>query len=135
MDTDLYYVGNGNLIKTVNEVSKEKRSSYMPVASDIQIWIKQKYPDATIIEMDNEKGKLEVDILDGGKAKELIFQGNEAEVPSVVMETFRHSNFGKYRIDDIHFYETPNNSYYYFDLEQGNSEVHLSIDPTGNILQ
>ena len=98
-----------------------------------------------IIEMDNEKGKLEVDILDGGKAKELIFQGNDwlstswevskAEVPSVVMETFRHSNFGKYRIDDIHFYETPNNSYYYFDLEQGNSEVHLSIDPTGNILQ
>ena len=145
LDTDLYYVGNGNLIKTVNEVSKEKRSSYMPVASDIQIWIKQKYPDATIIEMDNEKGKLEVDILDGGKAKELIFQGNDwlstswevskAEVPSVVMETFRHSNFGKYRIDDIHFYETPNNSYYYFDLEQGNSEVHLSIDPTGNILQ
>ena len=77
----------------------------MPVASDIQIWIKQKYPDATIIEMDNEKGKLEVDILDGGKAKELIFQGNDwlstswevskAEVPSVVMETFRHSNFGK----------------------------------------
>ena len=117
----------------------------MPVASDIQIWIKQKYPDATIIEMDNEKGKLEVNILDGGKAKELIFQGNDwlstswevskAEVPSVVMETFRHSNFGKYRIDDIHFYETPNNSYYYFDLEQGNSEVHLSIDPTGNILQ
>ena len=112
LDTDLYYVGNGNLIKTVNEVSKEK---------------------------------LEVDILDGGKAKELIFQGNDwlstswevskAEVPSVVMETFRHSNFGKYRIDDIHFYETPNNSYYYFDLEQGNSEVHLSIDPTGNILQ
>ena len=77
LDTDLYYVGNGNLIKTVNEVSKEKRSSYMPVASDIQIWIKQKYPDATIIEMDNEKGKLEVDILDGGKAKELIFQGND----------------------------------------------------------
>jgi hypothetical protein len=78
----------------------------MPVASDIQIWIKQKYPDATIIEMDNEKGKLEVDILDGGKAKELIFQGNDwlstswevskAEVPSVVMETFRHSNFGKF---------------------------------------
>ena len=145
LDTDLYYVGNGNLIKTVNEVSKEKRSSYMPVASDIQIWIKQKYPDATIIVMDNEKGKLVVDILDGGKAKELIFQGNDwlstswevskAEVPSVVMETFRHSNFGKYRIDDIHFYETPNNSYYYFDLEQGNSEVHLSIDPTGNILQ
>lgn len=104
LDTDLYYVGNGNLIKTVNEVSKEKRSSYMPVASDIQTWIKQKYLDATIIEMDNEKGKLEVDILDGGKAKELIFQGNDwlstswevskAEVPSVVMETFRHSNFG-----------------------------------------
>ena len=75
----------------------------------------------------------------------MIFQGNDwlstswevskAEVPSVVMETFRHSNFGKYRIDDIHFYETPNNLYYYFDLEQGNSEVHLSIDPTGNILQ
>lgn len=79
MDTDLYYVGNGNLIKTVNEVSKEKRSSYMPVASDIQTWIKQKYLDATIIEMDNEKGKLEVDILDGGKAKELNFSGKRLD--------------------------------------------------------
>ena len=97
LDTGLYYVGNGNLIKTVNEVSKEKWSSYMPVASDIQIWNQNKISGCTIIEMDNEKGKLEVDILDGGKAKELIFQGNDwlstswevskAEVPSVVMET------------------------------------------------
>lgn len=87
---------------------------------------------------------MEVDILDGGKAKELIFQGNDwlstswevskAEVPSVVMETFRHSNL-EIPHRRYSFYETPNNSYYYFDLEQGNSEVHLSIDPTGNILQ
>lgn len=145
LDTDLYYVANGNLIKTVNEVSEQKRKEYMPVASDIRTWIGQKYPDATIIGMDNEEGKLEVDILDGGKAKKLLFQGknwlstswevNKSEVPSAVMETFRHSDFGKYRIDEIHFYETPDTSYYHFDLELGNSEVHLSIGPNGNMLQ
>ena len=71
LDTDLYYVGNGNLIKTVNEVSKEKRSSYMPVASDIQIWIKQKYPDATIKRLD----KIEYEVPSGTRIRKPLPEG------------------------------------------------------------
>lgn len=144
-ETDLYYNEDGTLAKTLNDPVKDQPNNYMPVSPVISDLIVQKYPEATIIDTDMEKGKLEVDILDGGKTKEIIFNGNtwlstswevrKAEVPTVVMEAFRGSAFGKYRIDDIHFYETPTTSYYLFDLEQGNSEVHLLIDPNGKIIQ
>lgn len=143
-DTDLYYSENGMLVKTVNDVNKEDRFSYLPVPADIKDIIKQKYPDAMIIDMDLDKGKYEIDILDNGKFKEVIFNGNaweatyweitKAEVPSVVMEAYRDSNYGKYALDDIHFFETPVTTYYHFELEQGNTKAYLSIDPSGKII-
>jgi len=143
-DTDLYYTENGTLVKTIDDVKKGEHSGYVPVSAVIRDKVIQKYPDATIIETDSKNGKYEIDILDNGKSKELIFHGNnwvstswevsKAEVPSIVMDAFRKSDYGKYRIDDIHFYETPDRSYYYFDLEHGDTEVHFSIDPSGNIL-
>lgn len=144
-DTDLYYNENGSLVKTLNDISKENPHYYQPVSPVISDIITQKYPEATIIEMDTDKAKLEIDILDGGKNKKVIFNGdnwvstswevNKSEVPNAVMEAFRKSVYGKYRIDDIHFYETPTTSYYLFDLEQGNSEAHLAIDTNGKIIQ
>lgn len=144
-DTDLYYTENGMLVKTVNDVKKRDRLGYMPVTASVRDMVKQKYPDATIIETEMEKGKTEVDILDNGKSKEVIFNGknweatywevSKAEVPTAVMDAFRKSDYGKYRIDEIHFFETPNNSYYHFELEQGDNETYLSIEPNGNIIK
>lgn len=144
-DTDLYYSENGMLVKTVNDVDKENRFGYLPVPADIKDMIKQKYPDAMIIDMEIEKGKYEIDILDNGKFKEVIFNGStweatywpvtKAEVPSAVMEAYRKSNYGKYAIDEIHFFETPVTTYYHFELEQGNTKAYLSIDPNGNIIK
>ena len=144
-DTDLYYNENGNLVKTLNDVKKDERFNYMPVAANIWDKVRQKYPDATIIETEMERGKQEIDILQNGKAKEVIFNGNnwestswkvsKAEVPTVVMDALRNSDYAKYRIDEIHFFETPDNSYYHFELEQGDTDVDLSIDPTGKIIK
>lgn len=143
-ETDLYYSENGRLVKTQHDVKKDNNFNYMPVSVAVRDKIKQKYPDATIIETDNENGKQEIDILDNGKSKEVILHnGNwvstswevsKAEVPSVVMDAFRKSEYNKYRIDEIHFYETPDRSYYHFDLEQGDSDANLYIDPSGNIV-
>lgn len=143
-DTDLYYSEDGTLIKTINDVKKGDLVKYMPLNPAIKEQIAQKYPDATVIETDSENGMLEIDILDNGKSKEVVFNGDnwestswkvsKSEVPSTVMGTLRKSEYNKYRMDDIYFYETPVNSYYLFELEQGDSKVRLSIDPTGNTL-
>lgn len=144
-DMDLYYTENGRLVKTVADTHKGKLVGYMPVKSNIQDMIKQKYPDAVIVETDMEKGKYEVDIMDNGKMKEVIFDGNnweatywevnKSEVPTAVMDAFRKSTYNNYRIDEIHYYETPAKNYYHFELEQGDKDAYLSIDPTGKIIE
>ena len=144
-DLELYYTENGTLAKTVTDGHKDNLANYQPVALTIQKIIKQKYPNAIIIETDMENGKYEVDILDNGRMKELIFNDttweatywevNKSEVPNVVMEAFRQSTYGKYRIDEIHFFETPTNRYYHFELEQGDKDAYLSIDTNGKIME
>lgn len=142
-DTDLYYNANGQLVKTVNDVKRNDNYNYLPIPAVLSNKIKEKYPDATIIESENKNRKTEIDILQNGKSKEVIFNGNDweatswevrkSEVPSVVMEAFRKSEYGKYRIDDIYFYETTSENYYLFDLEQGDTDVHITIDLNGKI--
>lgn len=144
-DTYLYYTAEGRLIKTLDHANRHNDGKFMPLNPVIQDKIARKYPDATVIETDTERGKLEIDILDNGKSKEMIFNGenwvstswkvNKSEVPSAVMDAFRDSEYGKYRIDDIYFYETPDNSYYFFELEQGNKEVKFSVKPDGTIIK
>lgn len=143
LDTDLYYMENGMLAKTVNDIKKSQRQGYIPLSAATTSLVRQKYPDATIIKSDSERGKEEIDILDNGKSKEVVFNGkhwestswevSKAEVPTVVMESYRKSQYGKYAIDDIHFIETPNGSFYHLDLEQGDRDVDLYIDSQGNI--
>lgn len=142
-DTDLYYSENGTLVKTLNDAKKDNH--YMPIPTEIYNLLKNKYPNATVIEADTDKGKYEIDILDNGKSKEVIFNGNtweatywevtKTEIPTVVMEAFRKSDYSKYRIDEIHYFETPSTSYYHFELEQGNQDAYLSIDSNGNIIK
>lgn len=144
-ETDLYYAENGQILKTLQDLQPDKPLSYTPLPVEIQTQITQKYPQAILIDTDREKGKYEIDILDQGITKEVLFNGTSWEstswkvdptaVPSVVLEALHQSSYGKYRIDDIHFMETPNHRYYHFELEQGPQEVYLSIDPNGNILK
>ncbi len=144
-ETNLYYTENGQLVKTMNDLKPNSPVDYSPLPAEIQNQIKQKYPQAILLDTDREKGKYEVDILDQGKNKEVIFNGttwqttfwevNKTDVPTTVMDAFRNSTYGKYRIDEIHFFETPANTYYHFELEKDGQEVYLSVDTHGNILK
>lgn len=144
-DTDLYYSEKGILVKTLNHADPNRVKGFLPVSADIREILKQKYPDANIIDIETKNGMQEIDILENGISKEVVFHNNtwkstsrevsKAEVPTVVMDAYRHSEYGKYRIDDIYFFETPESSYYRFDLEQGNSEVKLNIDTMGKIIK
>lgn len=144
-EIDLYFTENGRLVKTTGDLKPGSTLHYAPLPLEIQNQIKQKYPQAVLIDIDREKGKYEIDIIDQGKNKEVVFYGNnwkttswevsKTEVPNAVMETYRKSAYNKYRIDDIHFFETPANNYYHFELEDGKQEVNLSIDPNGKIVK
>lgn len=144
-DTDLYFTANGNLVKVVSDAGRDHMRDYMPLMPVIQNQVRQKYPDAAIIETADRHGKLYVDIVDNGRPKELVFNDNrwvstswkvdKADVPSAVMTALRGSEYNNYEVKDIVFNESGANSYYRFYLEQGNHNKELDIDPAGQIVK
>lgn len=151
-DIDLYYSEEGILIKTVADGDfrpEDHLTNSLPAS--VKDFIAKNYPQARIVEYEMEKGNLEVDIIDGNKGKEVVFNSkNEwlyteydvvsTDVPENVMNTLTtlmSSQYKDYRIDDIDCYETktPNTpSYYRFELESGNKEVKINIGTDGNII-
>ena len=144
-DMDLYFTGNGMLVKAIDDDHHGEWGNYMPVMPVIKDRVLQKYGNATIVNTYKKGGKLYVDIVDHNRPKELVFDNNDwvetswrvdaADVPSAVMNALKASDYNKYRIDAIDFYETAHHSYYRFNLEEGGKTKELSIDAAGNIIQ
>lgn len=144
-DTDLYFTADGKLVKVINDAGRDRIRDYMPLMPVILNQVRQKYPDAAIIETDDRHGKLYVDIADNGRPKELVFDNNrwvstswkvdKADVPSVVMTALRGSEYNNYEVKDIVFRESGENSCYRFYLEQGNDDKEVDIDAAGQIVK
>lgn len=147
---DLYYSSDGILIKAVPDDDCDDYENYLPgtaiLSSEIKTFIATRYPESRIIESKMEHSRLEVEIIHENRGKEIWFQLTGEwisthydvfwnEVPVKVTESLTQSNYRDYCIDDIEYYETPRGNYYLFELEKGNTEVALSIDLEGNILQ
>lgn len=147
-ETDLYYSADGILLKSITDNDDKDHENYLPGQLPVAVenFIRQKYPNARIIESETEKGKLEVDIIHDNRSKEVVFDSqynwlyteydvSYGEVPQVVKDAFQASAYKDYRIDDIDYYETPDVDYYRFELESGNQEKDLYIDENGVIKQ
>lgn len=143
---DLYYSADGVLIKAVPDDGHDS-SGYLPGAKPAQIddYIKTHYPTARIVEVETERDRIEVDIVDGKVARELTFtlagewtqtktEIRTLEVPPQILAVLAGSQYGSWRVDDVDFIETPTVDYYLFELESGDREVHLKIDTNGTIL-
>ena len=70
---DLFYAEDGTLIKAVEDI--DNNNNYQPnmVPEVLKNFINEKYPQATIVDIEVEKGITEIDILHENKAKELHF--------------------------------------------------------------
>lgn len=145
-EAELYYTENGELAKVLAEGRMKEKLAYMPLAQSIRDKITLKFPQATIIEADEENGMLEVDILDKGLKKEVLFSPQnewisttweirKSEIPATVSAILDEAPYKDYQVDDIHFVETPGKAYYWLELEKGNSELKLAITPEGEIIQ
>lgn len=145
---DLIYSEDGILIKAIPDTDNDDYNEFLPgtnpAPSAITKLINEKYPDARIIEIDNERGKIEVDIIHNNRSKEVVFNSKQEwmnthydvrqnEVEEIVLQALAASEYKAYHIDDIEKYETPEGEYYLFELEQGEREVNVKIDLSGNI--
>ena len=84
-------------------------------------------------------------IIHENRSKEVIFDasGNwlnthydvrQNEVETAVMNALKTSAYADYIIDDIERYETPDQTYYLFELEKGAKEIEIKIDLSGKLL-
>lgn len=144
---DLYFTADGTLVKAIPDTDGDNNPShYIPgeINSTISKFITDKYPGAKITEIEKEKNGIEVDILDGKVHRELLFTNEgewkftktevlAAEVPEIVMDAFKKSQYSNHRIDDIDFYDTPDKDYYIFELDAEPNDIHFKIFTDGTI--
>lgn len=140
---DLYYTEDGILLKAVPD---DDNDNFQPtvVPQAITDAINEMYPGATVLEFDSEKTGFEVDILHNNIYKDVYFNtGNEwlytewdikeANLPAIVMNAYKASEYKDYRIDDIDVIENPAGISYVLELEKGNDEVKMTISAEGKI--
>lgn len=140
---DLYYTEDGILLKAVPD---DDNDNFQPtvVPQAIIDAINEMYPGATILEFDSEKTGFEVDILHNNIYKDVYFNtGNEwlytewdikeVNLPDIIMNAYKASDYKDYRIDDIDVIENPAGISYVLELEKGNDEVKMTISAEGKI--
>ena len=142
---DLYYSSDGTLLKTVADLNDDDdNGKYIPMeySERIKTYISANYPQAKILEIEMEKGMVEVDILDGTVHRELLFDNTgewartetkikKGAVPQNIMDALKTSAYASYSIDDVYYCETPQRNYYYFELESSTQDVELIITLDG----
>lgn len=129
-EVELSYLPTGVLFKVVGDGGQAGgNDGYLPQpdAQGIMAVVKQKYPQATIVEVERENGLQEVTILDGNKEKEVYFDDRNEWVktvwdvrPADLPEAVRLAVAAKYQgyvIDDADSVVTPSGEWYELDLE------------------
>lgn len=105
-----------------------------------------RYPAARVLDVDYGQGMAEIEILDGSARREVWYTIDgtwhrtetnlrTSDLPSAVSSAWKGSAYGNYRIDEVELIETPEGSYYRFDLElSGKPDVILKIDSGGVVI-
>lgn len=150
VDLDLIYSEDGILIKAIGDNGDGNNGSYLPnVPSDMVTaateFINTKYPNARIIEIDMERGLIEIDIIHDNRAKEVLLNStyewiqtswevNRYSLPARVTEAINASQYAGYAIDDADYIETPTGDYYLIEFERGDRDYYLKITAEGQII-
>lgn len=138
---DLVYSEDGVLLRAVPDTDgDDDHDDMLPqeLSKAITDFIAQKYPGARILDAEREKGNIEVDIVYDRKALEVCFGTGDvwlwtkaevrlSEVPNVVMQALRASQYGAWEIDDVDHYDSPDRQWYAFELEDPRSERETTV--------
>ncbi|HIZ88222.1 MAG TPA: PepSY-like domain-containing protein [Candidatus Coprenecus pullistercoris] len=146
-EVDLYYSEDGVLVKTVVDADRDyDYGDCIPdtPAQSIFEFIESSYPGARIVEVDIEHGMTEVEIIDGRVCRELLFDSSGSwlytktevrvsDVPSEIRTALEASEYGDYRIDDVDYYQTPQEEFYRFELENRDDDIKVDVLADGTV--
>lgn len=148
-EMDLYYSPDGVLVKTLADAGPNyDYGEFIPSTPVVGIdeYLAAHFPGARVVDVDVEYGGTEVEIIDGGVARELYFDGTGAwmytktevrrsALPAVVTTAWAASEYAEmqgYQLDDVDYFETASDgNYYRLELESRNGDVKLKITPDG----
>ena len=102
------------------------------------------YPQAHIVEMDNDNRTIEVEIVDNNTHRNVYFDLSlnwlrtetdirHADLPAEAASKIA-SKYAGWFIDDVKTVDTPQSNYYLVELDKGEREKRVKIDALGNIL-
>lgn len=139
-DVDLFYSPSGVLVKSMVDADEDDDyNDYLPKPDTeglVEV-VKQKYPDARIIDIERENGMTEVEILDGNIKKDVYFDGrnewvkttwdvNVMLLPDAVKQAVK-ADYPDYVIDDADYVETASGDWYELELEDERTDRELDV--------
>lgn len=150
-EVDLYYSEEGVLVKEIFDAYENPDfTELLPSqpTNDIYSLIEEKYPEAKIIEIDNEDGYIEVEFIRNNTKHEAIFTSKNEWIYtkidynrnlSILPETivnYISSNYASYYIEDIEFYETESKgNFYSIEVENNHdNDIELFFTEEGEVL-
>jgi len=150
-ECDLYYSPDGTLVKVVADGRTDNNDNehYLPssLSETIKTYISTQYPQARIVEMETERGKTEVDIVDGSIHRELLFNESgewyQTEtglrfnmLPEAVKAAFQSGEYQGWRVDDVEMFERKDaGTFYVLEAEKGKREYKLHYSPEGVLIK
>lgn len=146
---ELLYSEQGILLRAAadtdgDDLNDDLLPSALPQA--VTDFLQQRYPGARIVDAERERGMIEVEILDGRTPREVLFSSasewvstrtevRQSEVPAVVLDAVRGSQYGTWEIDEVDHYDSPDGEWYLFELEEPRTdrETELRVRADGTI--
>lgn len=149
-EADLYYSPDGILLEVVLDDPENDNSGSLPSPSyddmyeDVMAFIDTHYPGAILIDFNVKHDFIKVKVIHENRKKQIRFDLDvnwlltkyevaREEVAPIVIDAFNNSSFASYEIDEIEFYETPQENYYVFELENNDDDIEIKITMDGAI--
>lgn len=149
---ELTYLEDGTLLRENTEWGDR-----LPVApgqtAEVKDLVMERYPQAVILDIEEDRKGIEVEIRDGGRQKEVFYQQDAGGVLSWVHTTYeigRHEmdtlpeevcqalaelTGSGMRVDDVDYFETADGNYYRIEVEDRDVDKYVYVAENGEMLQ
>lgn len=145
-ELDLIYAPDGTLLKTLNNTG-DNPGHFLPqsIPTEVQTFVSTQYPGAQIIDIEQEIGHYEVDILHENRFKEIYFNASwewtmtqwevrPSELPAVVQQTLEQNVGSNYVIDEADYVSTPTGNWYLIEIDRLIGDLQLKITAEGQLI-
>lgn len=138
---ELIYSPEGILLSAVPDTDgDDDNDDLLPadLPATVTEFLRERYPDARIVDAERERGMYEVEIVDGRTPRELLFSETGAwvwtkteirpsELPAAVADAVRASQYGAWIIEDADRYEDPDGEWYVVELEEPRTDLEAEL--------